>query len=235
MATLIVDIETAGEEWEQLAPAVQASLMRFASRPVHTAQQQEALKEEVKNTLGLSPFTGKIAALACFEPERNEGVVYYHTTALGTSSYGAYTLSPHTEQDMLRRFWERAASCDRVVTYNGRRFDVPFLCIRSAACGIRPSVSLLRHRYTERQTPPMHIDLLDQLTGYGALPRRPSLSVACRAFGILPPWQSSQPRGEHIARLLAQGECEAVATHAADNARAVAALYNVWCTFLSPL
>ncbi|MBX5465921.1 MAG: ribonuclease H-like domain-containing protein [Firmicutes bacterium] len=76
------------------------------------------------------------------------------------------------ETEVLGRFWEgferlyAAAPALRLVTFNGRRFDLPVLVQRALYRAIRPSwwwQSPYRMRYRED-----HLDLMDFLSDYGA-------------------------------------------------------------------
>ena len=69
-----------------------------------------------------------------------------------------------------------------IITFNGRGFDCPFILIRSAVHKIKPTKDLMPNRYNG-----VHIDLLDQLTFYGASRRKFSLDMWCKTFGIKAP------------------------------------------------
>ena len=40
------------------------------------------------------------------------------------------------ESELITQFWEAAKHYDKVVTFNGRQFDIPFLYLRSAQLNI---------------------------------------------------------------------------------------------------
>ncbi|NIO19529.1 MAG: 3'-5' exonuclease, partial [Candidatus Aenigmarchaeota archaeon] len=87
-----------------------------------------------------------------------------------------------TEAGILRMFWEAVRHYDQIITFNGRGFDAPFLIIRSSIHKIQPTKELMPNRYNLA-----HVDLLDLLTFYGAVRRKFSLHMWCKAFGIKSP------------------------------------------------
>lgn len=182
MATLIFDIETVGEEWESLDSTTQEILSRWVLRTAKNEVEREVEMKDLREGLGFSPLTGSIVAIGLYDLERKHGVVYYQSDDETESEVGEYTLKPRTEKDMLEDFWEGAKSYDTFVTFNGRGFDVPFLNLRSAIQGIRPTHDLMDGRYLYQQKTARHVDLQDQMTFYGAMMRRPSLHLFCRAF-----------------------------------------------------
>ncbi len=89
---------------------------------------------------------------------------------------------------------------DQIITFNGRSFDCPFILIRSAVHKIKPSRDLMPNRYNGS-----HIDLLDQLTFYGASRRKFSLDMWCRTFGIKSP-KSGGITGDDVKKLYTSGK-----------------------------
>ena len=70
-----------------------------------------------------------------------------------------------------------------LVTYNGRRFDLPVMALRSLHCGVTMGWyykdQSTRHRYSEEG----HIDLCDWLTDHGAA-KQNSLDAMARLIGL---------------------------------------------------
>ena len=107
-----------------------------------------------------------------------------------------------SEKEMLERFWEGAKNYDQFITFNGRSFDVPFLMVRSAVNGVRPSVFLMGYRYDKNSN---HIDLMDKLSFQGAVRKKPNLHLVARAFGVKSPKESGIT-GEDVGRLFKEGK-----------------------------
>lgn len=130
-----------------------------------------------------------------------------------------------TEAELLRSFWEwLGGALPRVVTWNGRSFDMAVLRLRAMMHGICVSAwdrsgdkwSGYRHRYS----PDWHCDLMDQISDYGASPRS-SLQDVSIAWGFPGKIGGSGgsvkamvERGE-IDRVRAYCECDALLTYGA--------------------
>ena len=235
MATLIFDIETIGEDWNSLDGTTQSVLSRWIDRTARSDEEKQALLKDLKNGLGFSPLTGQIVAIGLYDLERNQGAVYY--TGKGDESdeeVGEYVLKQRTEPEMLEDFWEGARGYDTFVTFNGRGFDVPFLLHRSITHRIKPSVDLMEGRYLYQQKNVRHIDLQDQLTFYGAMYRKPSLHLFCRAYGIASP-KNDGVAGDDVAELFAREKFRDIALYNTRDVIATAQLYQLWLEHLAPM
>ncbi len=234
MATLVFDIETAGEEFEAMDATTREALTRWIEK-TSAGEEEYAIKlADLKEGLGFSPYTGEIVALGIYDVEKKRGVVYFQdpTGKEREEAMEDITLKPASEKEMLAQFWEGARHYDTFVSFNGRAFDAPFMNIRSAVHRIRPSVDLLSNRYLPLQREVAHVDLLDQLTFYGAVWKgKPSLHLACRAFGIRSP-KGDGMKGEDVTRLFREGRGKDIARYNAGDLYATRDLYEVWCTYL---
>lgn len=233
MATLIIDIETIGEDWHTLDACTKDALTSWIDRKTSNLDEQEYLHTQVQSTLGLSPLTGRIVSIGIYDVARAQGAIYYQGTGTEVDeAVGDYIYKQRSENEMLQDFWDGAKNYDTFVTFNGRRFDVPFLMHRSAILGIRPSADLMSGRYLSQQTGVRHIDLQDQLTFYGAMQRRGSLHLFCRAYGIESP-KSSEVRKKDVAELFAHKQFRDIAVYNQRDVTATAALYEKWQTYFS--
>jgi uncharacterized protein YprB with RNaseH-like and TPR domain len=232
MATLIFDIETVGEEWSTLDATTQNSLTRWADRSAKTPSDRQVLQSDIEAGLGFSPLTGFVVAIGLYDLERAKGVVYYQ--GLGTEIdeiVGDYTYKSRTENDMLAEFWEGARHYDTFVTFNGRSFDAPFLVHRSVANGVVPTKNLLEGRYPYQQRSCRHIDLQDELTFFGAMSRRPSLHLFCRAYGIKSP--KGEVGGDDVAALFRSQKFRDIVSYNARDVTATTKLYQKWLDFIA--
>lgn len=234
MSTLVFDIETIGEDWDALDETTQSVLSRWVDRTAKTDEEREAGLQDLREGLGFSALTGEVVAIGLYDVERAKGVVYYQADG-ATEDYdvGEYTLKVRSEKDMLQDFWDGAANYDTFVTFNGRGFDVPFLNLRSAVHGIRPSRDLMDGRYLYQQKYAKHVDLQDQLTFYGAMFRRPSLHLYCRAFGIESP-KAEGVAGDDVAGLFKEKRFRDIAEYNVRDVVATTALYQKWVEYLAP-
>ncbi len=235
MATLVFDIETVGEPWETMDSSTQELLSRWIHRNAKNEEDTKSQLKDLQENLGFSPLTGKIVAIGVYDLERKQGAVYYSATGEEVDEVcGEYILKQRTEKQMLEDFWEGAKSYDTFVTYNGRGFDVPFLLHRSVVHNIVPTQSLMDGRYLYQQKSVRHVDLQDQLTFYGAMFRKPSLHLFCRAYGIESP-KIGGVSGDDVAELFLQKKFRDIALYNSRDVTATTELYEKWLTYLAPV
>jgi len=234
MATLVFDIETVGENWNDLDAVTQASLTDWIDKVARTQLEKESLRVDIQQGLGFSPLTGRIVTIGLYDIDREEGAVYY-TGNKGDDDFvqGSFVLKECSEKKMLENFWEGAKSYDTFVTFNGRGFDVPFLLHRSVALGVMPTCNLMEHRYVQQQKGVRHIDLQDELTFYGAMFRKPSLHLFCRAYGIESP-KTKGVSGNNVTELFLQRKFRDIALYNSRDVIATVELYTKWLQFLAP-
>ena len=219
MERLVVDIETVGVPWDALNPSVQESLLRSAG----TEEEQR----EVRDSLGLFPVTAQIVCVALYSPEQDHAAVYFQAPGGGVDVVREekVVFVPCSERDLLVHFWEAAGRARQLITFNGRGFDCPFLLVRSAANHVRPTTDLMPNRYSNQ-----HIDLMDQLTWFGALRRRFSLDVWCDALGVDQP--KREVHGSEVGALYAAGEYMKIARYCLGDAIATAQLFDLWSRYM---
>jgi uncharacterized protein YprB with RNaseH-like and TPR domain len=233
MATLVFDIETVGESWDALDATTKSVLSRWIRRTAKNEEEYEVEMKDLREGLGFSPLTGQIVAIGLYDLERKQGVVYYQSEDDVDSVVDEYVLKARSEKEMLEDFWEGAQSYNTFVTFNGRGFDVPFLNLRSAILGIRPTHDLMDGRYLYQQKQVRHIDLQDQMTFYGAMHRKPSLHLFCRAFDIASP-KVDGIVGDDVAELFHAKKFRDIARYNARDVIATTALYEKWLSYLAP-
>lgn len=231
MATLIFDIETVGENWDGLDETTQSVLLRWARRSARSPQELTALERDVREGLGFSPLTGFVVAIGVYDLERQKGAVYFQGAGENQEVVeGDFTYKERSEAQMLSEFWAGARHYDTFVTFNGRAFDAPFLVHRSVVWGVTPSQNLLAGRYPAQQRSCRHIDLEDELTFYGAMSRRPSLHLFCRAYGIESP--KVEVSGDAVADLYRQGKYQTIAQYNQRDVMATTALFKRWREYI---
>ena len=227
---LVIDIETIGEDYSSLDEATKDVLTRWIKREAESDAEYEELLEDMKNGLGFSPLTGEIVAIGVLDCEKNEGAVYFQAPDEKNEEFSeeGITFKQFTEKEMLLKFWEGAKHYDCFVTFNGRCFDIPFLMIRSAIYGIRPSQDLMRGRYMYQQNSgSQSIDLADQLTFYGALKKKGGLHLWARAFGIESP-KIGGVTGDDVGRLFKEKKYLDIARYNVRDLRATKELFDKW-------
>lgn len=133
--------------------------------------------------------------------------------------------SPEEEPELLERFWDdiqhisRNAPTIRWVTFNGKKFDVPFVEARSMHHGITPVNSALLDTYPFNDAP--HLDLM----GLWPMPMR--LHELCELLGVESP--KDEGDGSAVADLVAAGDINKVARYCEKDVQAAyACAQKVW-------
>ncbi|PIT87370.1 MAG: hypothetical protein COU31_03405 [Candidatus Magasanikbacteria bacterium CG10_big_fil_rev_8_21_14_0_10_40_10] len=235
MSALIFDIETIGEDFDQMDKTTQTSLTRWIDRSARDEKEAQKMTAEIKNGLGLSPLTGQIVALGVMDSDKSTGAVYYSANGdndkIQEIEERGCKLKALKEAEMLAKFWELVEKYEYFVSFNGRGFDVPFIMMRSAVHNIRPSKDLMSNRYLSSQRfGAKHIDLMDQLGFYGASARKGNLHLFCRAFGIDSP--KDGVCGSEVGQLYAEGKFLDIAKYNVGDLVATNELYKHWTKYL---
>ena len=227
MKTVVFDIETVSRPWLELDHLQRGRLTRWAE------DHEDFLRR--KEGGALSPYTGKVIVIAMLNPETGKGIVWYEAggeRVARPSVDGCFEYVGCDEATMLQEFWEKLERFERVVSFNGRSFDGPFLSVRSAAHALLPSKNLSGYRYSLET----HVDVLELLTFQGTVPRDqwPSLHSACVAFGIPSP-KSEEMHGYAVGDAYREGRLADVADYCRRDVEATAALFRKLETTLLPL
>lgn len=118
-------------------------------------------------TCSLSPRLGRILCVST-----SEGLAYAETEA--------------EEKALLVEFWKMAHSCaGRIVTWNGKGFDAPFVIIRSIAHGITPLVpeSTIR-QWARRYSTEPHCDVKEIVTNGNVMAKGEGLDEWAAFMGL---------------------------------------------------
>ncbi len=183
MPQLIFDIETVGYDFSQLSPVIQKNLLKYAK----TDEQKEGIMART----GLLPISGEIVAIAMLNLESNQGKVYFQAEGVKDYEKGGIKYEVKTEKEMLKNFWQDVKFYNQLISFNGRGFDCPFIIFRSIYHNLKPTKNLMPNRYYKDS----HLDLMDQLSFYGAF-RVFSLEVMCDFLGI------KNPKDEGVSGLV---------------------------------
>lgn len=215
MKTAVFDIETVGLPWLDLDPLLRDSLTRGA--------KDGAEYRTKKEWRTLSPYAAKVVVIAVANPETRQGRVWYESTQRqeSRSRDGLFDEVGCPEKEMLEGFWTTVSRFDRLVSFNGRSFDGPFLSVRSALHGVAPSRNLSGYRYSVAD----HVDLLEVLSFQGAAGTRPSLHAACTAFGIPSP-KSAEMHGYAVPKAYRDGRLSEILEYCRRDVEATAELFR---------
>jgi DNA polymerase elongation subunit (family B) len=215
VATVVLDIETAGHPWDSLDDAQKTYLAKNARSDEERARLPE--------TLSLWPLTGKIIVVAMLNPDSGRGRIWYEKQdgrSEETSEDGRFKFVGDTEPRLLAEFWKAMRRFQRFVTFNGRGFDGPFLMLRSAVLGIPATRNLVGYRYAIRP----HTDLLEAVTFFGAS-RKWNLDFVCKAFGVESPKEHGMD-GFSVGPYYRAGRIREIAAYCRRDVEATAGLYR---------
>lgn len=164
----------------------------------------------------LYPYTARIIALGwCEEGEDIERV----ETCDGDEQ----------ERRVLRDFWGKVydpvtRAVIPIATFNGRRFDLPLLMVRSRLLGLDSPLLDIRKYYTP------HPDILERLTFNGDVDYR-SMQWFARLFGFD---TSDAFSGAEIATLYQDKNWDAIKAHCASDVRLTRLIGERWGVLRSP-
>lgn len=172
------------------------------------------------------PIWHRVVAISVVEARiEADGDGFERYAVVGCRSGGA---PDWDEARLLRGFWGYfAREPSRVVTWNGRAFDLPVLMQRTMVHGLTARGwhgDGGRHGYTNRYRERWHCDLMDALSTYGACARL-SLDEAARALDL--PGKIGGHGGDVEAMILA-GEVERVRAYCEGD---VLNLFGLYCRY----
>ncbi|MBI2451028.1 MAG: ribonuclease H-like domain-containing protein [Parcubacteria group bacterium] len=193
------------------------------------APNQELVKELISNGKEGIAFKEKSAQS---RTERSSGMGQTSGEEIKEFEEDGIKFKPVTEKEMLENFWRGIVQYQEFISFNGRGFDVPFLMARSALHKIRPSKDLMSNRYLSLQKfGASHVDLLDQLSFYGAVRKKGNLHLWSRFFGIKSP-KTSGVTGDDIGRLFQEKKFLDIARYNVGDLRATKELYEYWNKYI---
>ena len=236
MARLIFDIEAAGEDFDEFDETTQKLLTRRIREGLEEGSEEyKAALDKVKNDTVFSPLTSQVVSIGVLDYEKDKGVVYFQAPGEEIDEFeeNNITFKQSTEKEMLEGFWHGAENYDEFISFYGRGFDIPFMMIRSAVHGVRPTKNLIGARYLyQHQQGSRHVDLHEQLTFYGAMRMTGlSLHMFTRAFGIKSP-KSDGISGDDVTRLFKEKKYVDIAKYNVGDLWATRELYDYWDKYL---
>jgi DNA polymerase elongation subunit (family B) len=127
------------------------------------------------------------------------------------------------EKNILNRFWKYMEKVrpDRIVTFNGYNFDVPFILVRSKLNQITPSYEFNTTKW--RMDNSNHFDCMQLLSAKENF-LNVALDISCRLLGVSVPDQ--RIRGEEIPSYHANGDYEQIKIHCVQDLEMTEQLYQ---------
>ena len=225
---IVFDIETSAFDFDTFSESQQEFILRYAEKEPDE-NVRELKREEAIRFLSLYPFTAKVIAIGMLDTESGKEFVLFDggDEMDWNAEESGLKYKSLSEYEMLRLFWDYAKRSNRMISFNGRQFDIPFLMIRSAIHRIKPTRNLLRSRFNNSA----HIDLLEEFTFHGLI-KKFNLDFYCKSFGIESP-KSHGVSGMDVKQLYDAGRFKEIAIYCGDDVKAQFELYKIWKEFLS--
>ena len=220
MSKIVFDIETIGVDFDAMPEPVQQYILKTG--------EDDKKNQEVKERLGFWPMTGEIVAICLLNPDTGKGRVYFQTgdKKIEPLIEDGIEYLAASEKEILEKFWQEIKNYDQFITFNGRKFDCPFIALRSGILKVKPTRNLMPYRYSDQD----HVDLLDQLTFYDAF-RKFSLDFYCRTFK-LESAKTEGMSGDQVREYFKKGKYLEIAKYCAMDVRATAELFERWSKYI---
>ncbi|MGC8778688.1 MAG: ribonuclease H-like domain-containing protein, partial [Candidatus Caldatribacteriaceae bacterium] len=231
MLVSVVDIETCGLVEE----------LHYLDYRYLKNRGREKSDEEVERSLSLNPFLLHVISVALVhmrDDKIEEGVVYYLSGRAEEESLQRVAIEgeevemtyhpvpcPRIPRDLadgermlLESFWTEIQGSERLVTYNGRNFDLPILRLRSMLYNlpVRKDLELARYGRSD-----FHLDLVDFL--FLKDEQKYSLDFVCRRFGL--PLGKGGMDGSKVNEVFLRGGYREIAEYNGNDTLMTALLY----------
>lgn len=214
MPALAFDIETAPLDPHGFTPA---QTKRLAKETARLRQREPHLSEDeaAAKACCLTPHLGYICAVS----------IVWHAAKPGPESYHSWAqvcVCPEAERWLLAEFFDQveALAIDKAVSFNGKRFDAPFIAARALTRGLAPPRRANKLLDTHRWRSDPHADLM-HLFAFAT-----SLDDLCSLCGVDSP--KTEMTGAQVYQVLAEkGGAERVRAYVTEDSRATLECYDV--------
>jgi predicted PolB exonuclease-like 3'-5' exonuclease len=188
---LVLDIETVPLPEESYSETQKAFIQRKLKAALTRNPDLDPISEEGK-IRGTDPYLSRIVCIGIYYPATGQHLA----------------LTNESEKAILESFWDQIKGYNGIfITFNGIRFDVPFIIKRSIFHGLMPS-NLKFIQHTKFNAFPPHFDVMLQLGrdhGY-------SLKVACDFFGVPSP-KEGPVEASSVAQAYSEGRIDEIAEY----------------------
>lgn len=176
---LVFDIETHREQEPKLSLMIDGELEKFKNskglkrlKPENQPAKIAERREELLDSAALSATTGRIVAIGYFNRVAGKKSID------GISEGAGVPTTPRLEVDLLIGFWSKVMTGRKLIGFNIKGFDLPFIVRRSVINGLDIPDGVFDGRYFSRQ----FVDLADYWK-CGNSQDYESLDAICRAIG----------------------------------------------------
>lgn len=228
MRRAVLDIETAGYNFEELSESQQEYILRDSMKEQDPVLREQKA-EDAKRFLSLYPLSSRVVVIGVRDIDQGKSILYYESKERAKTDWteDGEQFEGLPENEMLDKFWQLISKFNKVITFNGRNFDIPFLMVRSAMLGVKPTRNFIGNRYDAS----IHIDLLEQFTFYG-ITKKFNMDFYCHAFGIETP-KSKEISGNNVKEFYDRGDVMEIAKYNARDLIATEKLFHIWNDYLN--
>jgi DNA polymerase elongation subunit (family B) len=203
---LVLDIETVGKDLEK----------DFSSYEKYQLLKYDTEDESFESKTALYPPTGEIVAIGAKNIISQKGFVVFQAGEQFKEPFqeekrSCILYGCVDEKEVLETFWSIISAMEkggypfnRLITFNGKSFDIPYLLFRSAAHEVA-----VPHSMGHRGSPGFHTDLLEELSFYRKI-RRFKLEILSTALGI-PHHRTEDYNGKKVWGWFREGMVEEIA------------------------
>jgi len=205
MSALVLDIETVGQPVDAIPERALEYLEKALERDAPEPEDLARRREDMIARFGLDPTTGRVIVIGLLDVDTGAETVF----------------AENSEKELLSEFWDWLAAHEpeRYVTFNGKRFDIPFLNIRSAIHSLAPAKVIPAEPLTTRP----HFDVREVFEGNDRR-RRGSLDFFTAIFGV--PSPKTKMDGAKVNEVYAEGRLDDIIEYCLEDCRATAAIYE---------
>ncbi len=202
---LVFDIETVPFKPEEYSDTQKELVQKRLKTALSRNPDLDPIAEEGK-IKGTDPYLAKIVCIGLYYPRTGQRLA----------------LTNESEKVILDSFWDQIKGYNGVyISYNGIRFDVPFIIKRSIYHGVKATnMSFLQH--LKYNAYPPHYDVMLQLCGR----ETPySLKQACDFFGIPSPKEGAL-HASNVAEAYYEGRIKEIAEYCLRDLEGTYQLYD---------
>jgi hypothetical protein len=228
MTTLCLDIETIGG-FPLRSEITDENAGQAVARAAAIAGMAKAVERDPEAFAALSPALARVVAVGMLQLENGRERCAFDAVPLRLEETPPEPSHvPFVgEARLLEHVNCLLSKVTRVVTFNGRCFDLAVLVHRSVALGVKPADFLLRAWREYRYKPFAHIDVRDLMTNFGAA-NGPGTSLRAFALGYGLKDPKAGGAGADVAQLVEKGDAAGLCEYCLGDVRATAQLYQRW-------
>jgi DNA polymerase elongation subunit (family B) len=256
MEYLVFDIETAPIDFESFSHSQQEYLLRGTNTEEEAEKQKNLMGLSPLTAKVVCIGLKRVSKHVSINSETKKEEVHYDESKHGVSlslapemdfegdilkstlPSGNTIIYYKSELDLIKDFWkgvELRVNSQRstLVSFNGRNFDAPFLMLRSAVLGFRPSQNLMEGtKFNYRN----HIDLMDELTFFmpsnSGATKRYNFDFYTQAFGLVSP-KAAGVDGTMVGQLFDQKDYDTIAEYCLRDVSSTFDLFKIWDKLLN--